>query len=322
MSDSTSQGKPNKPIDVEDLEDPNFDGTLPNGWEEEDVFAYDYGEFINKHPPGSAKELEQMLRHKGLELRKKLQADIKENPENWDALKRPASLHSASLILAEMLLGIPQHDRDLHEIGDSHNVYMPLAIMEKYLYLTWHLMRYLHKNTVKNFPRGVESMLAYSFSLQGQNLPKNRTMHDLTVLRNSVLTSGEDKQLSSNAEVADGLSAKIRSSLKRLQVACTLPSHETLVDLGQEWLDERQKETEALIRLFLEQVTNDFNAFRFDKEKLILLAHLSQQQAIEVLQLNMKLADVMEQSQVQIEQSIGKQIDDNTSKMERHVKDY
>ena len=35
----------------------------------------------------------------------------------------------------------------------------------------------------------------------------------------------------------------------------------------------------------------------------------------------MKLADIMEQSQVQIEQSIGKQIDDNTSKMERHVKD-
>ncbi len=104
-------------------------------------------------------------------------------------------------------------------------------------------------------------------------------------------------------------------------MACTLPSHETLVDRGQEWLDERQKETEALIRLFLEQVTNDFNAFRFDKERLILLAHLSQQQAIEVLLLNMKLADVMEQSQVQIEQSIGKQIDDNTSKMERHVPD-
>jgi hypothetical protein len=80
-------------------------------------------------------------------------------------------------------------------------------------------------------------------------------------------------------------------------------------------------ESEALIRLFLEQVTNDFNAFRLEKEKLILLAHLSQQQSIEVLQLNMKLADIMDQSQVQIEQSIGKNIDDNTSKMERHVKD-
>jgi hypothetical protein len=130
-----------------------------------------------------------MLRHKGLELRKKLQADIKENPENWNALKRPASMHSASLILAEMLLGIPQRDRDqFHEIGDSHVYNMPLAIMEKYLYPTLHLMHYLHKNTVKNFPGGVESMMAYSFFLQGQSLPKNRTMHDLTVLRNSVGT--------------------------------------------------------------------------------------------------------------------------------------
>jgi hypothetical protein len=131
MSNSNPQGNPTKPIDVDDLDDPNFDGTLPNGWEGEDAFAYDYGEFVNKHPLGSTKELEQTLRHKGLELRKKLQADIKENPKNWNALKTPASMHSASLILAEMLLGIPQHDCDqFHEIGDSH-VYMPLAIMEK-----------------------------------------------------------------------------------------------------------------------------------------------------------------------------------------------
>jgi hypothetical protein len=146
------QEKPNKPIDVDDLEDPNFDGKFPNGWEEENAFAYAYGEFIPKHPLGSAKELEQILRHKGLELRKKLQADIKEHHENWDALKRPASLHSVSLILAEMLLGIPHPDRDrFHEIGDGH-VYMPLAIMTKCLYPTLHLMRYLHKNTIKNFP--------------------------------------------------------------------------------------------------------------------------------------------------------------------------
>jgi hypothetical protein len=223
-----------------------------------------------------------------------------------------------------MLVGIPHANRDqFHEIGDGH-VYMPLAIMEKYLYPTLHaLMRYLHEHTVKNFTGGVESMLAYSFFLQGQSLPKNRTKHDLIVLRNSVLTSGEDiyQQMTANVEVIDGLSTQMRSSLKILQVACTLPSHENLVDLGQEWLDGRQAETEALIRLFLEQVTNDFNAFRLEKEKLILLAHLSQQWSIEVLQLNMKLADIMDQGQVQIEQSIGKQIDDNTSKMERHVKD-
>jgi hypothetical protein len=160
MSDSIAYDNASKPIDVDDLDDPNFDGKYPNGWEGEDAFAYDYGEFIVKYPFGSAKELEQMLRHKGLELQKKLQADLKEHPENCNALKRPASLNSASLILTEMLIGSPHADRDqFHEIGDGH-VHMPLAIMEKYLYPTLHLMRYLHEHTVKDFPGGVESMLA------------------------------------------------------------------------------------------------------------------------------------------------------------------
>ncbi len=35
----------------------------------------------------------------------------------------------------------------------------------------------------------------------------------------------------------------------------------------------------------------------------------------------MKLADMMEQNQVQIEQSVGKQMNDNIGKMERHVND-
>jgi hypothetical protein len=77
-------------------------------------------------------------------------------------------------------------------------------------------------------------------------------MHDLTVLRNSVLTSGEDiyQQLSSSVEVvADGLSAQIRSSLKRLQVACTLPSLETLVDRGQELGLNHEKTTFLVLNL-------------------------------------------------------------------------
>jgi hypothetical protein len=104
--------------------------------------------------------------------------------------------------------------------------------------------------------------------------------------------------LTFNAEVVDGLSAQMRTSLKRLQLACTLPSHENIVDIGQAWLDERQAEIEALLKLYIEQVTNDFNSFRLDKEKLILLAHLSQHQSIDVLQLNMKLAHLMESTQI------------------------
>jgi hypothetical protein len=89
MSDSTVQHNANKAIDVEDLElkDPNFDGEFLNGWEDDDAFAYDYSEHIAKHSLGSAKELEQVLRVKGHEFRKKLQADLKEHPKNCKALK-------------------------------------------------------------------------------------------------------------------------------------------------------------------------------------------------------------------------------------------
>jgi hypothetical protein len=143
-----------------------------------------------------------------------------------------------------MLIGMHADRDQFHEIGDGH-VYRPLVVMEKYLFPTLHLMRFLHENTAKNFPGGIESMMAYSFFLQGQSLPKNRTQHDLTVLRNSVLTSGDDiyQQLTVNAEVVDGLSAQMRSSLKRLQVACTLPSHENLVDMGQARVARRATST-------------------------------------------------------------------------------
>ncbi len=62
MSDSNVQNNEKRVQDVCDLEDPNVDGKYPNGWEDEDEFAYDYGAFLAKHPLGSVKELEQNLR--------------------------------------------------------------------------------------------------------------------------------------------------------------------------------------------------------------------------------------------------------------------
>ena len=38
MSNTTPQGNPAKPIDVDSLEDPNFDGALGNGWEDPEVY--------------------------------------------------------------------------------------------------------------------------------------------------------------------------------------------------------------------------------------------------------------------------------------------
>jgi hypothetical protein len=74
-----------------------FDGGFSNVWEDEDSYGYDYSSYLLavKHPLDSVKDLEKTLRIQGLKFRKQLQSDLKENSQNWEALRRPASLHSA-----------------------------------------------------------------------------------------------------------------------------------------------------------------------------------------------------------------------------------
>jgi hypothetical protein len=68
---------------------------------------------------------------------------LTQNPVAWKALNRPAPLHSASLTLAEMLRDIPQNDREqFHELGEGF-VYMPINMMENFLYPTLRLMQFL-----------------------------------------------------------------------------------------------------------------------------------------------------------------------------------
>jgi hypothetical protein len=140
------------------LDDPYED------WEREN--PYDYMPYLVTHPKGSAKEIEAALRMRGLRLRKDLNQSLIKNPDAWKALNRPASLHSASLTLAEMLRDISQNDREqFYELGEGY-VYMPLNIMEKYLCPTLRLMQFLHANAGERLPAEVDTMMAYSFFQQ------------------------------------------------------------------------------------------------------------------------------------------------------------
>ncbi len=190
------------------------------------------------------------------------------------------------------------------------HVHMSLATMEKYLYPTLYLMRYLHDRGGKDLPGGIESMITHSFFTQGQLLPQSRTEHDISVLRNTVFSTGEDLhfQMQDNKEIAEGLCTQMRNSLKRLKEANTLPSWNDLVDEGQEKLDKRQEDIDSLLKLHMDQATRDYHTFKLDKERLILYAHLSQQQAIQVLELNGKLAESMDKSKLLIEQTLGDKI--------------
>ena len=86
-----------------------------------------------------------------------------------------------------------------------------------------------------------------------------------------------------------------------------------------ETLDERQVEIDALHSIYTEQITKDYHACRLDKERLILLSHLSQQQSLEVLEAHLQLARVMESNQIHVKQSVERDLMLKTGEMEKHI---
>ena len=284
-----------------------------------------YEPYAPKPPRGSVEDILHRLRVTGIRLRKELNRSLLTDPDKWTALRRPASLHTAQRTLAEMLMSVPSADQELfHELGDGY-VYMPLNIMEKYLYPTLRVMQHLHrhKGQYDYIPGGVESMIVYSYFHKGGGIPKNRTERDLRVLRNTVFPAGSDlpDQLNVKAEVTEGISTHLRSTLRRLKEITALPSIDRLGDMTAETLDERQSEIDALIGLYTDQITKDYQACRLDKERIILLSHLSQEQSMEVLEMHLQLARVMESNQIHVKQSVESEVMLRTSEMEKHICD-
>ncbi len=108
-------------------------------------------------------------------------------------------------------------------------------------------------------------------------------------------------QLRTSAEVVEGVSSHLRSTLRRLQKATTLPDYDNLADMDQDKLEVRQSEIDTLIKLYTDQITRDYNAFRLQKEQLVLLLHLSQQQSIEVLEVNLRLQQALDTTQIRLQ---------------------
>ena len=63
-----------------------------------------YEPFTPKLPRGSVEDIQHRLRVTGIRLRKELNHSLLTNPDQWTALRRPASLHTAQRTLAEMLM--------------------------------------------------------------------------------------------------------------------------------------------------------------------------------------------------------------------------
>ncbi len=100
-----------------------------------------------------------------------------------------------------------------------------------------------------------------------------------------------------------------------------MPDYDNLADMDQDKLEVRQSEIDTLIKLYTDQITRDYkiNAFRLQKEQLFLLSHLSQQQSIEVLEVNLRLQQALDTTQIRLQKQTEDELLHNYGEMERHL---
>jgi hypothetical protein len=74
----------------------------------------------------------------------------------------------------------------------------------------------------------------------------------------------------------------------------------------------------------MDQATKDYHTSKLDKERLLLYAHLSQQQSIQVLELHGRLAESMDKSRLLSEKVLGDRLKDTNDKLfgQGHSLDY
>jgi hypothetical protein len=276
-------------VDEDGLADPNFDGYFSDKeyppYNAEDPYIYaPYLPQNEQEVKSAVEDLTKKLRREGMARRQQFNRSLKEFPDQWKALRQPASMNASQPSLAEMLTCVPPVDRDqFQESGDGY-VNIPLYILEKYMLLSLRIQGYMHDKNTEALPGGADALMAYSFFSRGSVMPKFRTEHDLEVLRNMVFSAEHFivQQMQADNEVIEGLSADLKATLRRLKKETTLPDYDHMSNMNQDQIDERQANIDALINLYTNQVKRDYNMFRLQKEQLVLLSHLTQCQSIEL----------------------------------------
>jgi hypothetical protein len=186
----------------------------------------------------------------------------------WIALMNPPSVHKSSHTLVEMAMHLPVEDRDQFTRLGDHGVCMPLRIMEKYFFPTIKLMSFLQErksNIPGNVPGGIEAMALYSFYLQGQVYPREKTQEDLDALQAATLTADHDLVTQIRSELGyDDVSSKMRNTLCNLQKAFVLPQYDELLIKSEIFLHEKQEEVDRLIALYDIQHSADYATSKFN----------------------------------------------------------
>ena len=136
--------------------------------------------------------------------------------------------------------------------------------------------------------------------------PRNRTEYDLEILRNTVSSSGDDleDQLRNSSDAVDGLSNQLKKTLKKLETLCELPNLFELAEMNQDEIDAKQAEIDTCLQLYKDQITIDYDAFKLQKERVIMLSHLAQRQLADNLDLNLRMIQIAQSNEIQIDKDV------------------
>jgi hypothetical protein len=276
------------------------DQIMNDGTKEDDVFLLPESQnFVQ----GTAEHFTGVMRFNGLRWRHELRRRVRIDPTLREFLEwvnnRPSPMDEPTRPLGQMLHDIKnlrgEADRII-DMGDGY-VQMPSATFERHVYPSAFLRSYLTSMGEKeDLAGGVESTFLYAFHMQCQALPAERTALDLQVLRASSLHATDDLtgQVTDSAEMVSGLSLNMANTLDELEEECELPNYRAVQNWSRPEAEARASTVRATLKLYREQAQRDYQMLRVTREKNIVLAQLTNAQAIENLVLNSRILKMVQ----------------------------
>jgi hypothetical protein len=240
-----------------------FEGEHENGDQDEDFLLPP----SQKFRPSSIDHLEERMRFNGLRWRHELKRRVAKDPNLHNLLTwvqhHPASMEESTKTLAEMvsaLKNIPRHEAErLMDMGDG-NMLIPTAMFEHYVYPMTYLRTYLEEMNEEKPAGGIECAFLYSFFMQHQTLPHDRTEDEIMILRATASVSDESipHQIDNSSDTVAGLSIAMANTLDKLEDECVMPNFRTVKSWSRQQAEARAQAVKTTIDLYKEQATRNY----------------------------------------------------------------
>ena len=104
-----------------------------------------------------------------------------------------------------------------------------------------------------------------------------------------------------------------------METLCELPNTFELAEMSQDELDAKQAEIDTCLQLYKDQITIDYDAFKLQKERVIMLSHLAQRQSADNLDLNLRMIQIAKSNEIQIDKEVEDKIVRKTFELENTI---